>query len=62
MKSDSIHVDARLTDGMTDPQDVLDTYATVTVEGVQLDFGNGDILLLVDVTSLSGLADVIDII
>jgi len=42
--------------------EVLDKFATVTGAGVVLDFGNGDEITLLNLNSLSGLADNIDFI
>ncbi len=58
---DTLSLDADLVGGMMSGSAVLADYADVTSNGVELDFGGGNVITLENLTSLSGLADNINI-
>ncbi len=53
---DAISIGRGETGGLTDATQVVKTFASVVSEGVLFDFGNGDSILLVGLTSTAGLA------
>ena len=59
---DELHFASALVDRAANTRTVLDSFATVTAQGVQFDFGGGDRLLLQGLESLTGLQDAIEII
>lgn len=54
---DSIQLDSDLWQGNLDASEVLNTYGRVGKNGVVLDFGEGDVLLLRELTTLDGLEE-----
>ncbi len=59
---DQLHLDSDLWSGSMSVAKVIDSFADVTNGGVVFDFGGGDVLTLRGLSSLSGLAEHIDII
>lgn len=60
-ENDTLRFDDALWDGRMSARQLVNTYASVTKQGVEFDFGKDGILLLEDVRSLGGLADAIEI-
>lgn len=60
--NDTLELSSALVGGLTDEQDVIDTYASIQNGVVVFNFGDGDTITLSNLTSLSGLADTIEII
>lgn len=61
-QGDKLQFDDNLWSGGKSAQDVVNSFAQITGDGVVFDFGGNDRVTLVGVTSLDGLADHISII
>lgn len=59
---DTLQFTSALTNGITNANTIISTFATVTAQGVVFDFGGGDVLTLVGVNSTAGLATDITIL
>jgi serralysin len=57
---DTLLLSTSLTDGETDGDAILQSFGALVGADVVLDFGDGDTLILMNLASLSGLADRID--
>ena len=62
LSEDRLQIDAALLSGQSTGQAVVDAYGSVQGGDVVLDFGDGDVLRLDGISSLTGLADQIDIL
>lgn len=56
ISEDTLVLNADLVGGSSTGRDVLREYATVTAAGVEFDFGGGDVIILEDLNSKTGLA------
>ena len=60
--ADRLQIDAGLVGDARDGAGIVDRFATQTSQGIVLQFGDGDRILLEDLTSMSDLGQNIDII
>ncbi|MCG7630343.1 calcium-binding protein [Epibacterium sp. MM17-32] len=60
--NDRLELSSALVDGLTEAQDVIDTFASIENGVVVFDFGEGDAITISNLSSLAGLADNIDIV
>ncbi len=58
---DTLRLSGALTGGMTDVEDIISTYATVSNGAVVFDFGGDDIITISTLDSLTGLSENIEI-
>ncbi|NIZ13197.1 calcium-binding protein, partial [Phaeobacter sp. HF9A] len=60
--NDRLELSSALVDGLSNSQEVIDTFASLQNGVAVFDFGDGDRITLSNMTSLDGLADNIDIV